>query len=627
MIFVVTCNQNSQGVIRQLLRPLLLAAMMTTFCFGQKSGSDSSVVSTTSIAKQQNSLRQSIDPRHDGWHTEVLNEEATKQLKLLVKLLTSGREINPNLLSGLAIENISCDPLRPKILEEVFRDSALIVFRPPRRTTESTAAKKGWSGFANMLNALTQPLEPDSTRRAKLGIFRIQITDDTAQTSAYFQMSGQTTAGQWQANAIWHCDWQLATGNAPPRLTSITVQDYEEIIAVGSRKPLFSDCTTSILQHNSSFHDQLAYGINHWVKRIEMINGISIYSRYGMAVGDVNGDGLDDIYVCQPGGLPNRLYAQNSDGTATDISTSAGVNWLDQTSSALLIDLDNDGDQDLVAATLLGLLVMSNDSTGHFNLRATLTTSSIQSQTMMDIQSLSAVDYDGDGDLDLYICVDFLLSDHQDGETVVPFLYHDANNGGANALFRNDIDRSDTEEWHFTNVTPHVGLDVDNRRHSLAASWEDYDKDGDQDLYVANDYGQNCLYRNDNGHFVNVADQSGVVDFGSGMSASWGDYNRDGWMDLYVGNMFSSAGRRITQQSNFQPDQSDLTRSIYSRFAKGNSLFSNNGNNTFVEVGAEAGVEMGRWAWSSLFMDINNDGWEDLVVANGYLTTDDTGDL
>ena len=268
------------------------------------------------------------------------------------------------------------------------------------------------------------------------------------------------------------------------------------------------------------------------------------------------------------------------------------------------------------------LVTKKNDSTGRFERRAVLP------PTDIDLHSLTAADYDNDGDLDLYICIDFSSQAAVQTRAPVGFVYHDANDGGANLLFRNDISSSSgREEWRFTDVTRQTGLDKDNHRHSLAAAWEDYDNDGDLDLYVANDYGQNCLYQNDGGHFANVASEAGVVDSGSGMSVSWGDYNRDGWMDLYVGNMFSSAGNRITRQARFKPEVPDETRALYRRFAKGNSLFENRGDGTFHEVGAEAAVEMGRWAWSSIFADLNNDGWEDLLVANGYITTEDTGDL
>src|SRR5258708_20094642 len=86
--------------------------------------------------------------------------------------------------------------------------------------------------------------------------------------------------------------------------------------------------------------------------------------------------------------------------------------------------------------------------------------------------------------------------------------------------------------------------------------WEDLEKDGWMDLYVANDFGRHNLYRNDHGHFTDVAAAAGVEDIGAGMSVSWGDFNRDGLMDLYVANMFSSARSRIAYQPKFPPSHS-----------------------------------------------------------------------
>ena len=241
-------------------------------------------------------------------------------------------------------------------------------------------------------------------------------------------------------------------------------------------------------------------------------------------------------------------------------------------------------------ATFSGLLVMENDGQGRFVLKSTLPL------VDNDVQSLSAVDYDNDGDLDLYICTEFAnLARYQDAPPP-RFVYHDANDGGKNVLFRNDVgrpSRSSAPDWKFTDVTESVGLDADNRRHSLAAAWEDFDNDGDQDLYVANDYGQKCLYRNDAGKFTNIAGEAGVTDYGSGMSVAWGDVNRDGWMDLYVANMFSSAGNRITRQTGFMAGIDAPTRQIYQRFAKGNSLFANQHDGKFREVGA---APVSKWA-------------------------------
>ena len=180
-------------------------------------------------------------------------------------------------------------------------------------------------------------------------------------------------------------------------------------------------------------------------------------------------------------------------------------------------------------------------------------------------------------------------------------------------------------------MTVETGLDVNNRRYSYAASWEDFDSDGDMDLYVANDFGRNNLYRNQlvetgKPHFEDVAEQLGVEDISAGMSVTWGDYNNDGLSDIYVSNMFSSAGNRIVYQRQFRPNTSK-SLSSFQRHARGNTLFENNGEGGFRDVSADAGVTMGRWAWGSKFGDLNNDGLLDLYVTNGFITTEDTGDL
>ena len=112
----------------------------------------------------------------------------------------------------------------------------------------------------------------------------------------------------------------------------------------------------------------------------------------------------------------------------------------------------------------------------------------------------------------------------------------------------------------------------------MAVSFSDYDLDGDQDLYVANDFGRNRLWRNDGGKFTDVAEALGVQDQAAGMGVDWGDINGDGRPDLYVSNMYSSAGRRIAYQPGYRAgstnDAGDLAG--IQRLAQGNSLFVQN---------------------------------------------------
>jgi hypothetical protein len=390
-----------------------------------------------------------------------------------------------------------------------------------------------------------------------------------------------------------------------------------------SERTLFSDCTESVLHANPSYREQFLLGMNHWLERNQDMRYFSPLGNPGLAVGDANGDGLDDLYVCQEANLPNRLFLGQSDGTARDVSAEWQVDWLESSRSALIVDLDNDGDQDLAVAVLGGIVVAANEG-NRFEVKDVLVTDD-------DTTSLAAADYDLDGDLDLYACVDY-PNDFFSGSDRPPTMigaanrvYHDASDAGRNSLFRND--QQEIGAWRFTDVTSEAGLDENNRRFSWAACWEDFDNDGDPDLYVANDFGRNNLYLNEHGRFRDVAAQANVEDSASGMSAAWGDVDRDGRMDLYVGNMFSSAGSRVSFQPEFKRDAEQQVRGRIQRFARGSSLFLNLDGNEFRDVSEEAHVTLGRWSWSSNFIDINNDGWQDIAVANGYMTASDSSDL
>ena len=178
-----------------------------------------------------------------------------------------------------------------------------------------------------------------------------------------------------------------------------------------------------------------------------------------------------------------------------------------------------------------------------------------------DARAATWWDYDGDGDLDLY---------------VVAY-------GKGNALYRNE--RGGT----FVDVTVSSGLDDPGKGTGLAAG--DYDNDGDLDLYIAIDIarGTNRLYRNEgDGTFADATLPAGVQDEGQSIGVSWGDYDNDGWLDLYV--------------ANWQ--------------GKPNVLYRNEGDGTFCEVGGPSGVADGRDGYGVAFADYDNDGWLDLYVAN-----------
>ena len=588
-------------------------------------------------SKKGKSWQEIDDPSKDGWDTEVFNGKAMKQLKTLGKLLTHPHSIDAAAVEKLLAEKFACGPLRPAGVVTVLDDKHLIVDRLPiapadrnfrKRPTSATEKQfQGSAGFVEVLRAAAEPFKNATDVRFKAKVFRVDATANGMATRQYFSISGKTESGIIEQNATWDIGWAPGAAGEPHRMLWLSVVEFEQ---VSSRQPggaLFADCTKSVLGDNPVYKDQFLLGMNHWFQRTQDRSPLEMFGNPGLAVGDVNGDGLDDLYVCQEAGLPNRLFIQNPDGTTTEKSSEWGVDWLQSSRSALFIDLDNDSDQDLVVAIHGGVVVAENDGKGHFRLHNVLSTTS-------DTMSLSAVDYDLDGLLDIYVCgynqsekirsEDSGLSGSSAG-----FVVHDANNGGNNSLFRN---QSSAGSLKFTDVTAETGLDKNNSRWSLAASWADFDNDGDQDLYVANDYGRDNLYRNDPAPekgrgFTDISDTTNVEDSATGMSVTWGDYDRDGWMDTLVSNMWSSAGNRIAYQSKFLKDSTPEHRHRIQQLARGNTLLKNQGDGSFADQSVSAGIEMGRWAWGSHFVDINNDGWEDLIVSNGYITTEDTGDL
>ena len=532
------------------------------------------------------------DPKVDGWDSEAFTEQALSQLSVLGKMLAG----EPAAATGLSVcaPDFSGAPVRTEGLRLVYEDADVAVRRPVSLSKEEKQLPKPI--FAAAAGA-----------RFKFKIIRVELDDHEARTTAYFQITGREADRRVQLNATWECRW---TRTDPPRLTRISISDHEEVSsALG-----FTDCTIAAIGESALLRDQLAYGRDHWSRKQEGALGLEGRGN-GIAIGDINNDGLEDIYLCQPAGLPNRLLLRQPDGSLEDISSAAKVDWLDNTRAALFVDLDNDGDQDLALTQGANVVVHENDGTGVFVLRASIPTPSL-------LFSLNAIDYDSDGDLDLYACGYTGASQlRPDDIFASPMPYHDANNGAPNVLLRNE------GNWTFNDVTRSVGLDVNNMRFSLASAWEDFDNDGDPDLFVANDFGRKNLYRNDKGHFIDIAAAAGVEDIGPGMSVAWGDANNDGLADLYVSNMFSSAGSRITRQRAFKPGAAAGDIEGFQRHARGNSLFINKGDGTFSDQSNESGTSMGRWAWGSLFVDINNDGWRDLYVTNGFITADNNNDL
>ncbi len=536
-----------------------------------------------------------------------------KELKALAELIADGSKATRSVHAlGGVVRAFDPTDLETR---EIHRGPTVAV-------SESLSADPGQTietSSAAFVENLRKALWPEQDVRERIVRFKLFAIDrDGVNLTTRQRMTSQALVDgvQVQTLSVVDASWILPSEGAAEKWPQLRAWTMPKLVRsstlVDASRVGFEDVAERVLGENLAWNEQIQFGMNTWRRHIERSLNPDFLGYHGLAVRDVTGDGLEDLYVCQPGGLPNLLFEQQADGSMVDISATAGVDWLDNSTGALLVDLDNDGDADLALATRTAFLVMENDGKGRFSLVRRI------SELGMGY-SVSAVDYDRDADLDLFVLR--YTADGKVGDFPTPHPFHSARNGGENVLLRNE------GAFKFQNVTEDVGLGLENFRFSFAASWEDYDNDGDMDVYIANDFGPNQLFRNDGARFVDQSVESGTQDWGFGMSATWADYNRDGTMDLYVSSMFSGAGNQVVAQSDFNANMPEETRDKYLKMVRGNTLLKNDGSGTFTDVTQPMAEGFGRWAWGTKFADFDNDGWEDLYVANGYISQPDTDDL
>jgi tetratricopeptide (TPR) repeat protein len=405
----------------------------------------------------------------------------------------------------------------------------------------------------------------------------------------------------------WHMEWSLDESQAWKAHkwhfageTRCTVQS-----------PAFVDVTAAAFGAINSYKSQLLYGADYWRTVLDGAVGVDVYGNNGIAAGDFDGDDHDDLYICQPAGLPNRLYRNRGDGTFEDVTEKAGVGVLDGTACALFADFLNRGRQDLLLVCGTGPVLFLNNGNGTFSRKHDAFKFARAPQGSFTHAAIA--DYDKDGRLDIYFCLYMYYLGLEQYNYPIP--YFDARNGPPNCLFHNQGDGT------FVESTEPAGLNVSNDRYSFSCAWGDSNSNGSPDLFVANDFGSSQLYRNNgDGAFEEVSEQAGIQSVGAGMGCAWADFNNDGHQDIYVPSMWEAAGQRVSNQPQFHADAPENIRKLYQRHARGNALYQNQGKGTFANVGHAASVEMGRWSWSSDFWDWDHDGFSDLYVSNGYLT-------
>jgi tetratricopeptide (TPR) repeat protein len=412
----------------------------------------------------------------------------------------------------------------------------------------------------------------------------------------------------------WHTEWSR---NASEGWKARRWEASEETLSV-THGPMFIDITAQTLGGAESYTRQMLRGSDYWRTVLDGACGIDVYGNNGVAAGDFDNDGFDDLYVCQPSGLPNRLYRNRGDGTLEDVTERAGVGVLDNTSCALFADFENKGRQDLLVVCGSGPLLFLNQGDGTFSIKRDAF--KFERPPQGTFTHATVADYDRDGRLDVYFCLYSYYLGLDQYHYPVP--YFDARNGPPNFLLHNEGNAT------FVDRTEAAGLNAENDRYSFACAWGACAASGLPDLYVANDFGRSNLYRNNgDGTFTAVSGEAGIDAPGAGMSAAWSDFNNDGKQDVYVADMWSSAGQRVSEQERFHEKAPEEIRALYRRHARGNELYRNLGDGRFQNISQQAGVEMGRWSWSSDFWDFDHDGYPDLYVANGYISAPERNDL
>jgi tetratricopeptide (TPR) repeat protein/peroxiredoxin len=552
-----------------------------------------------------------VAPGSDEYVTEQYAFEIGSILKQWSGELTNSLHDHRR-LAELLVDSIRASSFSV-IKETKLRSSYGIDTR--RRTFDGTLNEGRDRFLANIDNWLS-PLSQVTTAEFEIyGIEQVSESPLTLRVDIRYDLVGEHS-GQVSEERVgsWHIQWSQGSSQ---NWKAQTWEIGEETLSTVNG-PAFIDVTQQALGETDSYAKQMLRGADYWRTVLDGAIGVDVYGNNGVAVGDFDNDGFDDIYVCQPAGLPNRIYRNRGDGTFEDATEKAGVGVLDSTASALFADFENRGLQDLLVVCGTGPLLFRNQGNGTFSLKQDAFKFAREPQGTFTHAALA--DYDRDGRLDIYLCTYMYYLGLDQYHYPIP--YYDARNGPPNCLFHNNGNGS------FTETTEATGLNVDNDRYSFSCAWGDSNGDGLPDLFVANDFGSSQLYHNNgDGTFTVASQQAHVEGVGAGMGCAWADFDNHGRQDVYVPSMWEAAGQRVSEQKQFHQNAPERIRGLYQRHARGNALYRNQGDGTFENVGREAGVEMGRWSWSSDFWDFDHDGFADLYVANGYLSGVEPEDL
>jgi len=341
----------------------------------------------------------------------------------------------------------------------------------------------------------------------------------------------------------------------------------------------------------------------------------NFYNGAGVGLGDFNNDGLPDIYFC--GNIAdNKLYINKGNFVFEDVTVQAGVACPDVWSTGVSIaDINGDGWLDIYVCKS-GDPGGTNRHNELFINNGDLTFSEKAAEYGIADLGLSThasfFDYDRDGDLDCYLLNNSFQSvtefDIKPGQRQI------RDTLGANKLYRN-------EGGCFEDVSEEAGIYGSKIGFGLGVSVGDVNRDGWMDIYVSNDFFErDYLYiNNKDGTFTeSLEDQLGEISLGA-MGSDMADINNDAYPEIFATEMTAEGNARLKTKVLFESwdrYQKKLTNGYHHQFGR-NVLQLNNQNGSFSEIGRLSGVSATDWSWGALILDLDNDGWKDIFVANG----------
>jgi enediyne biosynthesis protein E4 len=391
------------------------------------------------------------------------------------------------------------------------------------------------------------------------------------------------------------------------------------LVSCHKKDTLFTRLSSSAthIRFENNLEKRHAFGILYY---------LYYYNGGGVSTGDINNDGLPDIYFTANSKGGNKLYLNKGGFEFEDITEKAGVaGTSDWCTGSTMADVNGDGLLDIYvsAINIKGKLQSRNElfinkGNGAFTESA--------AKCGLDFSGFSTqvafFDYDRDGDLDCYI----LNQSHHPNQNIV-----DTSNrrkfdpSAGDRLYRNDGSHSPGGIPHFTDVSAPAGIYQSNLGYGLGIAVADMNNDGWDDLYIGNDFHENDYYyiNNGNGTFT----ESGASHFKHYSRFSMGndvaDYNNDGQLDIVTVDMLPPTEKLLKtygSDESYEIYKFKILHNGYQNQVSRNCLQRNNGNGiSFSDIGLQSGVSATDWSWAPLFADFDNDGKKDLFVSSGIV--------